>query len=90
MWLDDGTRDIEGIRQLLQHPWIVDQFNDGYLSGSFEDKDEREPDVRRGSILRWSAEVEKFCSSLELDELGRDSFSEAAVPGAANEPLTTG
>ncbi|KAL2004452.1 hypothetical protein VTN00DRAFT_5201 [Thermoascus crustaceus] len=58
LWLDDGTRDVEAIRQLQRHPWIVDPFDDG---GQFDllDEDKR-PELRRENILEWSAEVEKY------------------------------
>ncbi|KAI9933960.1 hypothetical protein MW887_005032 [Aspergillus wentii] len=53
LWLDDGTHNIEHIRHLLQHPWIVDPFDDDESIPL--DKVER-PNPRE-SILEWIAQV---------------------------------
>ncbi|EAS28594.1 uncharacterized protein CIMG_09798 [Coccidioides immitis RS] len=56
LWLQDGTMDAEQIRQLQQHPWIVDPFDDG---GRFSKVAEaKPPEVCRESILEWVAKVE--------------------------------
>jgi hypothetical protein len=57
LWLDDGTGDVEAIRQLQRHPWIIDPFDDG---GESEPLDETTPpNLDRDSILQWSAQVEE-------------------------------
>ncbi|OJJ96597.1 hypothetical protein ASPACDRAFT_54470 [Aspergillus aculeatus ATCC 16872] len=55
IWLDDGKANIEGVRRLQMHPWIIDQFDDQ------GDEPVEEP-IHRGvsveRILRWKDEVE--------------------------------
>ncbi|KAE8350625.1 hypothetical protein BDV28DRAFT_162842 [Aspergillus coremiiformis] len=57
IWLDDGQGDIEFVRRLQRHPWIIDQFD------SQEDEPVEEPrhhDLCVERILRWNDEVEKY------------------------------
>ena len=57
LWLDDGTTgNVEVIRKLQQHPWIVDPFDDGGQSDPLNEK--RHSKLDRKSILEWTAKVE--------------------------------
>ncbi|KAJ5457691.1 hypothetical protein N7475_009079, partial [Penicillium sp. IBT 31633x] len=56
IWLDDGQGDIEFVRRLQMHSWIIDPFD------SQEDEPIKEPKHRElyaERILRWNDEVEK-------------------------------
>ncbi|PGH05001.1 hypothetical protein AJ80_08428 [Polytolypa hystricis UAMH7299] len=64
LWLDDRTRDIEGIRQLQRHAWIIDPFDDGGRYDSVK-KDEDKPDIDLESISQWIAEFEASRPSIE-------------------------
>ncbi|PYI34237.1 hypothetical protein BP00DRAFT_484797 [Aspergillus indologenus CBS 114.80] len=55
VWLDDGRMEIETVRRLQMHPWIIDQFDDR------GDEPVEEPTHRGVSaerILRWRDGVE--------------------------------
>ncbi|KAE8368153.1 hypothetical protein BDV27DRAFT_168509 [Aspergillus caelatus] len=57
IWLDDGQRDIEFVRRLQMHPWIIDPFD------SQDDEPVEEPkchDHCVERILQWNREVEKY------------------------------
>ncbi|KAE8410183.1 hypothetical protein BDV36DRAFT_302996 [Aspergillus pseudocaelatus] len=57
IWLDDGQGDIEFVRRLQVHPWIIDQFD------SQEDEPVEKPkhrDLCVDRILRWNSEVEEY------------------------------
>jgi hypothetical protein len=56
IWLDDGATDIEAVRRLQRHPWIIDQFDDGQHELVEKDKHR---ELHQEGILEWSAEVEK-------------------------------
>ncbi|PYH69291.1 uncharacterized protein BO88DRAFT_443893 [Aspergillus vadensis CBS 113365] len=56
LWLDDGTGDIETIRQFQQHQWIIDPFLESELDDPIEEPKDREPGVE--SILWWIDEAE--------------------------------
>jgi hypothetical protein len=62
LWLDDGNEDIEAIRRVQLHPWIVDPW-DGY---SESDEGSQHPEVHRETILEWNAEVENHRQSAEI------------------------
>lgn len=56
IWLDDGTQDIEAIRKLQRHPWIIDPWDDG---GNHSPSSEKKPSMLdQESILEWRAKVE--------------------------------
>lgn len=58
IWLYDGTEDIDFVRRLQKHPWIVDPFFDSQESDPVE-----EPKIESFSaenIMRWDDEVEKY------------------------------
>ncbi|KAL4893332.1 hypothetical protein BDV59DRAFT_207821 [Aspergillus ambiguus] len=58
IWLDDGTGDIEFIRQLQNHPWIDDPF---FKSQGDDPVEERKHcEISADSILQWDDDVEKF------------------------------
>ncbi|RAH62666.1 hypothetical protein BO85DRAFT_386175 [Aspergillus piperis CBS 112811] len=56
IWLDDGTGDIETIRRLQQHQWIIDPFAGSELDDLVEEPKDRELSFE--SILRWMDEAE--------------------------------
>lgn len=57
LWLDDGTApNIETIRTLQRHPWIIDPWDDG---GKYSPLSEKKASVLdREGIIKWSARVE--------------------------------
>ncbi|PGH19085.1 hypothetical protein AJ79_00119 [Helicocarpus griseus UAMH5409] len=55
LWLDDGTRTSEDIRQLQRHPWIVDPFDDGDNSESVNETQCLE--LNMDGILQWRNNV---------------------------------
>ncbi|PYH82505.1 hypothetical protein BO82DRAFT_364213 [Aspergillus uvarum CBS 121591] len=57
IWLDDGHGDIENVRRLQMHPWIIDQF-DNQDNEPVEEAKDRGLSVE--SILQWNEEVEKY------------------------------
>ncbi|PYH95906.1 hypothetical protein BO71DRAFT_322170 [Aspergillus ellipticus CBS 707.79] len=63
IWLDDGKGDIELVRRLQMHAWIINQF-DNQDNESVEEPKQRELPVE--SILRWRETVEKFRQSGEF------------------------
>lgn len=64
IWLDDGTGDVEAIRQLQTHPWIVDPFRDDLNEPLPRDK--KHDGLREETILEWTADVEEYRESQEL------------------------
>ncbi|GLB01873.1 hypothetical protein AtubIFM57258_000283 [Aspergillus tubingensis] len=56
IWLDDGTGDIETIRRIQQHQWIIDPFSASELDDLVEEPKDRELSFE--SILRWIDEAE--------------------------------
>ncbi|KAK2865052.1 hypothetical protein FQN49_003954 [Arthroderma sp. PD_2] len=56
LWLDDGMRTVDEIRQLQRHPWIIDPFDDGGRSERL-DKGER-PRLPVENILEWRDGIE--------------------------------
>ncbi|GLA72944.1 hypothetical protein AtubIFM55763_003838 [Aspergillus tubingensis] len=56
IWLDDGTGDIDIIRRLQQHQWIIDPFSASELDDLVEEPKDRELSFE--SILRWIDEAE--------------------------------
>ncbi|KAE8151315.1 hypothetical protein BDV25DRAFT_128842 [Aspergillus avenaceus] len=55
IWLDDGQGDIELIRRLQMHPWIIDPFE----SDEDEPVEESKPrEICIERILQWKGEVE--------------------------------
>lgn len=65
IWLDDGTRGKDQIRQLQSHPWIVDPFHETDGDEAVETKS-REVSVE--SILRWNRDVQQHRQSGETIE----------------------
>ncbi|KAE8373038.1 hypothetical protein BDV26DRAFT_301345 [Aspergillus bertholletiae] len=57
IWLDDGNGDIEFVRRLQRHPWIIDPF-DSQEDEPVEEPKQHELCVER--ILRWNSEVEQY------------------------------
>ncbi|KAH8434867.1 uncharacterized protein LDX57_012498 [Aspergillus melleus] len=57
LWLDEGDGDVELIRRLQAHAWIIDQF-DSLESDPVEEPKRRELDFE--GILQWNNEVERF------------------------------
>ncbi|QRD89253.1 hypothetical protein F9C07_2219557 [Aspergillus flavus] len=55
IWLDDGQRDIESVRQVQKHPWIIDPF-DSPDDEPVEEPKHHELCVER--ILQWNSEVQ--------------------------------
>lgn len=49
IWLDDGTRDVDQIRQLQGHPWIIDPFHETDEAEAAETKPR---EISVGNILR--------------------------------------
>lgn len=63
LWLHDGiTTDVEVIRRLQQHPWIVDPFGTSGQSDLPVDCTLAEGDRER--ILEWTAEVARYQASM--------------------------
>ncbi|KAJ5943168.1 hypothetical protein N7516_003336 [Penicillium verrucosum] len=57
IWLDEGSEDVELVRELQKHPWIVDPFD------SLENEPVEETKHRKvcfEAISRWNSEVERF------------------------------
>ncbi|PIG88745.1 hypothetical protein AARAC_000503 [Aspergillus arachidicola] len=63
IWLDDGQRDTESVRQLQIHPWIIDPF-DSPDDEPVDEPKHHELCVER--ILQWNNEVEK-CRQAEVE-----------------------
>ena len=63
IWLDEGKGDVELVRRLQMHPWIIDPF-DSLENESVEEPKHRELCV--DGVLRWNSEVEKFRQSGEF------------------------
>lgn len=55
IWLDDGQRDIESVRQVQKHPWVIDPF-DSPDDEPVEEPKHHELCVER--ILQWNSEVQ--------------------------------
>ncbi|PWY87336.1 hypothetical protein BO94DRAFT_465922 [Aspergillus sclerotioniger CBS 115572] len=58
IWLDDGTKSIEAVRQMQVHLWIVNPFDDNGQHDPVEEED-KDHQVHTESILDWYAEVER-------------------------------
>lgn len=56
IWLDDGTGDIETIRRIQQHQWMIDPFSASELDDLVEEPKDHELSFE--SILRWIDEAE--------------------------------
>ncbi|RAH72565.1 uncharacterized protein BO66DRAFT_26040 [Aspergillus aculeatinus CBS 121060] len=57
IWLDDGKANIESVRRLQMHPWIIDQFDD---RGDEPVEEPRHRGVSVERILRWNQEVQEY------------------------------
>jgi hypothetical protein len=66
IWLDDGSRDINQIRQLQHHAWIVDPFRETEHDEVITETESREPNVE--GILLWNNDVQRCRQSGELVE----------------------
>lgn len=68
LWLDEGTENIEAIRRVQLHPWIVDLFNkdNRRVKDNSPVKESQQPEVDRETILEWNAEVEKYRPAAEI------------------------
>ncbi|PLN84980.1 hypothetical protein BDW42DRAFT_198856 [Aspergillus taichungensis] len=67
IWLDDGTRDIDQIRQLQNHAWIVDQFQESERDEAIKETGFRELNVE--GILWWNNNVQECRRSEDFIEL---------------------
>lgn len=63
IWLNEGKGNIELVRRLQVHPWIIDPFDDPDYE-QVEKPKHRELCV--DGVLRWNSEIEKFRQSGEL------------------------
>ncbi|PWY72383.1 hypothetical protein BO70DRAFT_342415 [Aspergillus heteromorphus CBS 117.55] len=64
IWLDDGGGDIEIIRRIQLHPWVVDPFDDNGQDEPVEADNHRELD--RDSIIQWRSKVENHRQSGDI------------------------
>lgn len=58
LWLEDGTAtwNVEAVRKLQQHPWIVDPFEDGGEVELIDEEKQSRLDME--SVLEWAKSVE--------------------------------
>ncbi|PYI00192.1 hypothetical protein BO71DRAFT_341601 [Aspergillus ellipticus CBS 707.79] len=60
LWLDDGTCDIQFIRHLQQHPWIVDPFDDDDDDECDPSGEGEHPRSRNKRVSEWNAQVVQY------------------------------